>query len=195
MENSSPKIMGKQWLFETQRLGIRPWQPDRDVDSALAIYGDREVMHFIREPDPDFPSVQKRLENMNQKYQGRNNGTGCWAMIEKMTQVAIGSILLVQLPDNQGQATEDYEIGWHLRRDRWGKGYATEAGRAILNYGFQSLQLPIIYVVVKPENLASVRVTQKLGMMPMGLTQKYYGVELALFGLEKGNCDRPSQAQ
>ena len=57
------------------------------------------------------------------------------------------------------------------------------------------MQLPIIYAVVKPENLASVRVTQKLGMMPMGLTQKYYGVELALFGLEKGNCDRPSQAQ
>ena len=176
--------MGKQWLFETKRLGIRHWQPDRDGDLAFAIYGDREVMHFIREPDPDLQSVQKRLENMNQKYQGRNNGTGCWAMVEKTTQVAIGSILLVQLPDHQGQATQDYEIGWHLRRDRWGKGYATEAGREILNYGFQSLQLPIIYAVVKPENLASVRVTQRLGMNPMGLTQKYYGVELALFGLE-----------
>ena len=185
--------MGKQWLFETQRLGIRHWQPDRDGDSAFAIYGDHEVMHFMREPDPDLQSVQKRLENMNKKYQGRNNGTGCWAMIEKTTQVAIGSILLVQLPDHRGQPTQDYEIGWHLRRDRWGKGYATEGGREILNYGFQSLQLPIIYAVVKPENLASVRVTQRLGMNPMGLTQKYYGVELALFGLEKGKCDRTPQ--
>jgi RimJ/RimL family protein N-acetyltransferase len=185
--------MGKQWLFETKRLGIRHWQPDRDGDLAFAIYGDREVMHFMREPDPDLQSVQKRLQNMNQKYQGRNNGTGCWAMVEKTTQVAIGSILLVQLPDHQEQATQDYEIGWHLRRDRWGKGYATEAGREILNYGFQSLQLPIIHAVVKPENLASVRVTQRLGMNPMGLTQKYYGVELALFGLEKGKCDRTPQ--
>jgi len=176
--------MDKQWLFETERLDIRHWRPECDADSGFAIYGDREVMYFIREPDPDLQSVQKRLEEMTKKYQERNNGTGCWAMVEKMTQVAIGTILLVQLPDNQGQATEDYEIGWHLRRDRWGQGYATEAGREILNYGFQSLQLPIIYAVVKPENLASVRVTQKLGMMPMGLTQKYYGVELALFGLE-----------
>jgi RimJ/RimL family protein N-acetyltransferase len=192
IQNFYPKIMVKQWLFETERLTIRPWQPDRDTDSAFAIYGDREVMHFIRQPDPDLWAVQKRLEEMTQKYQERNNGTGCWAMVEKNTQLAIGSILLVQLPDNQGQATEDYEIGWHLRRDRWGKGYATEAAREILNYGFQSLQLPIIYAVVKPENLASVRVTQRLGMMPMGLTQKYYGVELALFALENGKDDHPS---
>ena len=184
--------MVQQWLFETERLGIRHWQPDRDTDSAFVIYGDRGVMHFIREPDPDHRAVQKRLEEMTQKYQERNNGTGCWAIVEKTTQVAIGSILLVQLPDNQGQATEDYEIGWHLRRDRWGKGYATEAAREILNYGFHSLQLPIIYAVVNPENLASVRVTQRLGMIPMGLTQKYYGVELALFGLENEKCDRPS---
>ena len=95
--------MVQQWLFETERLGIRHWQPDRDTDSAFAIYGDREVMHFIREPDPDHRAVQKRLEEMTQKYQERNNGTGCWAIVEKTTQVVIGSILLVQLPDNQGQ--------------------------------------------------------------------------------------------
>lgn len=69
--------MGKQWLFETERLGIRDWQSDRDVDSGFAIYGDREVMHFIREPDPDLQSVQKCLEEMTQPSQGSNNGTGC----------------------------------------------------------------------------------------------------------------------
>lgn len=177
-------MIKQKWLFETERLGIRDWQPESDVASAFAIYGDREVMHFIREADKDQDTVQKRLEDRKKEYHQRNNGTGCWAMVEKTTQIPIGSILLVQLPDNQGKATQDYEIGWHLRRDRWGKGYATEAGQRILDYGFQTLNLPIIYAVVKPENLASVRVTQRLGMKSLGLTQKYYGVKLALFGLE-----------
>lgn len=176
-------MSNKDWLFETERLGIRDWQPKIDATLAFAIYGDREVMHFIRAADSDENAVQKRLEEIVDKYRASNNGTGLWAMVEKSTQTPIGSILLVQLPDNHGQITQDYEIGWHLRCDRWGKGYATEAAKEILNYGFQDLKLPIIYAVVKPENLASIRVTQRLGMQAMGLTQKYYGVELALFSL------------
>ncbi|MEB3308683.1 MAG: GNAT family N-acetyltransferase [Snowella sp.] len=172
-----------QVLWETERLIIREWNPALDAAEAFWIYGDREVMHFIREPEPDQAAVQKNLEDRVKKYRPLNNGTGCWAIVEKATQIPIGTILLVQLPDSHGHLTQDYEIGWHLRRDRWEKGYATEAARKILDYGFQTLKLPIIYAVVRPDNAASIRVTQRLGMEPVGLTSKYYGLELALFQL------------
>ncbi len=75
----------------------------------------------------------------------------------------------------------DYEVGWHLRRSAWGKGYATEAGRAALNYGFTVLGLPIIYAVTHPQNYASMRVAQRLGMTHRGRTNRYYDMELDLF--------------
>ncbi|MEQ8463257.1 MAG: GNAT family N-acetyltransferase [Coleofasciculus sp. E1-EBD-02] len=75
-------------------------------------------------------------------------------------------------------------MGWHFRRVSWGKGYATEAARGIIAYGFNTLQLPVLYAVVHPDNKRSIRVTQRLGMTPMGLTNRYYGVQLLLFKLE-----------
>jgi RimJ/RimL family protein N-acetyltransferase len=59
--------------------------------------------------------------------------------------------------------------------------HATEAGGAMLDYGFSVLHLPVIYAVVKAENHASIRITQRLTMKPLGLTNKYYGLELLLF--------------
>jgi [ribosomal protein S5]-alanine N-acetyltransferase len=88
------------------------------------------------------------------------------------------------LPDNNGDPTPEIEVGWHLKKSAWGKGYATEAGQAVLNYGFNVLKLPIIYAVVNPANTASIQVTQRLGMTPLGRTQQYYGKELELFKLE-----------
>lgn len=93
----------------------------------------------------------------------------------------MGTILLEPLPDQHGLPTKDYEVGWHLERAFWGKGYATEAGRGMLNYGFSVLKLPVIYAVVKPEHHASIRVTQRLGMKLVGKTKQYYGIELLLF--------------
>lgn len=72
-----------------------------------------------------------------------------------------------------------------MRRSYWGKGYATEAAREIIKYGFNVLHLLRIYSVVHPENHASVRVTQRLGMKPMGYTNEYYGgVEVLLFQID-----------
>ncbi|NJK38298.1 MAG: GNAT family N-acetyltransferase [Oscillatoriales cyanobacterium SM2_3_0] len=119
-----------------------------------------------------------------------NNGTGSWAVVTQADGRLAGAILLVQLPDHQGQLTADYEIGWHFRRSAWGKGYATEAAQALIHYGFNQLNLPEIYAVVKPENYRSIQVTQRLGMMPLGLTHKYYNTELLLFRIKIYNNHR-----
>ncbi|MFN6514258.1 MAG: GNAT family N-acetyltransferase [Nostoc sp. CreGUA01] len=170
-------------LLETDRLIIRTWIPERDAEQAFAIYSDPEVTYFLGNGSrvTSIESQRQRLVDNIERSQRRNNGTGSWAIVEKETTTIVGTILLKQLPDKDGLATQDYEVGWHLRRASWGKGYATEAGRGMLSYGFNILNLPVIYAVVKPENHASIRVTQRLGMKPIGQTKKYYGIELLLF--------------
>jgi RimJ/RimL family protein N-acetyltransferase len=164
------------FLLETERLIIRSWIPECDAEQAFVIYNDPEVTHFLGSRVTSVESQRLRLIN--------ENGNGSWAIVEKETTTIVGTILLEQLPDKDGLLTQDYEVGWHLRRASWGKGYATEAGRAMLNYGFSVLNLPVIYAVVKPGHHASIRVTERLGMKPIGRTNKYYNIELLLFQLD-----------
>ncbi|MGB3534518.1 MAG: GNAT family N-acetyltransferase [Microcoleaceae cyanobacterium] len=174
-------------ILPTQRLIIRDWHPGNDAIAAFKIYGDPAVMHYIREPENSIETVQTYLEKRVARDKHRNNGTGSWAVIEQQTAELIGAILLQQLPDNQGNLTQDFEIGWHFQPSSWGKGFATEAAERIIDYGFETLHLPILYAVVKPENQRSIRVTQRLNMEPLGHTNQYYGVDLLLFRLTSGH--------
>jgi len=173
-------------MFETERLTIRDWIPDQDAKQAFQIYGDPEVTRFIGrgKPEESVETQQALLHRIVARYAELNNGTGVWAIVEKATGQIAGAVILKQLPDNSGQPTQDYEIGWHLRQASWGKGYATEAARAAIDYGFTTLKLPVIYAVVNPSNQASIRVTQRLGMKPLGRTNKYYNAEVELFELD-----------
>ena len=60
----------------------------------------------------------------------------------------------------------------------------------MINYGFNNLYLPVIYAVVKPEHHASIRVTQRLEMASLGVTKKYYGIELLLFQKDTKKGDK-----
>ncbi|MEH2178209.1 GNAT family N-acetyltransferase [Nostoc sp.] len=190
-------------LLETERLIVRSWIPERDAEQAFVVmYSDSEVTRFLRHASrvTSIDLQRQRLIENSERMHQRNNGTGSWAIVEKQTTTIVGTILLLQLPDKDGLPTLDYEVGWHLRRVSWGKGYATEAGQVMLNYGFSVLNLPVIYAVVKPENHASIRVTQRLGMKPIGTTNKYYGIELLLFQLDapeewKGSREQGEQGK
>lgn len=171
-------------LWQTERLIIRDWDAIAESEAAFAIYGNAEVMALIRPPCKTLGEVEDLLLGWQRRYARRANGTGCWAIVEKITWQPIGTILLSQLPDAEGEATEDYEIGWQLRRSHWGFGYATEAARPILDHAFGTLKLSQVFAVTRADNLASIRVTQRLGMQSLGLTDRYYRQELALFGLQ-----------
>jgi [ribosomal protein S5]-alanine N-acetyltransferase len=171
-------------LVETQRIIVRDCLPQQDAEQLFAIYSDPEVMHFLSTPTAkSIEEVRDRLEQRVKYYKELDNGTGLWAVLERTSQEVVGVILLKALPDNNGIPTQKIEIGWHFRRSHWGKGFATEAAKGVLTYGFEVLQLPAIYTVVKPENGRSIRVTQRLGMKPIGRTNEHYGVELLLFVL------------
>jgi RimJ/RimL family protein N-acetyltransferase len=66
------------------------------------------------------------------------------------------------------------EIGWRLRSEHWGKGYATEAGQAMLRFAFDQVGVPEVYTVANPENQASLRVIERLDMRYVGL-RSFYG--------------------
>lgn len=177
--------------LETDRLMIRPWNLDQDVAAAFAIYGDPEVMKLIRPPAPNLDAMKTTLETRINEVQKRQNGTGFWAVVEKSTQEVVGGAVLQALPDQNSELTEDYEIGWQLRRQSWGKGYATEFGKKLIEYGFATLQLPCLFAVVHPENIRSQRVTERLGMQGMGITHRYYGgFEVLLFQLLNPNHEQ-----
>ena len=102
---------------------------------------------------------------------------GCWAVEPDSGPVA-GTILLKPLPNGVGEV----EVGWHLHPDSWGRGYATEAARAVIARGFAA-GLPEVYAVVRPGNAASVAVCTRLGMTPLGRMRRWYDVELEAFRL------------
>lgn len=171
-------------VFETERLIIRRWEPDRDADDAYAMYSDPEVIRLLgRAPAiVASPEIQREyLEKRIAYYTERNDGTGVWALEEKSTGQVVGALLVKHLPDGEGTPTEDLEVGWHLRRSAWGKGYATEAGRVGIDYAHGQLGAPVVFAVVKKDNARSIAVTHRLGMKPLGSTDKYYGVTLELF--------------
>ncbi|PLZ35868.1 GNAT family N-acetyltransferase, partial [Fischerella thermalis WC542] len=86
---------------------------------------------------------------MQRHFAQLNNGTGLWAIALKDSREIVGTIILIQLRDEEENLTQDYEIGWHLKKSAWGKGYATEAAKAILDYGFNTLKLPVIYAIAR----------------------------------------------
>ena len=159
----------------TERLQLREWRLE-DADAALQIYGDPEVMHFLGDGKPvaDLASQQQWLTERIAHYRNpEHKGFGPWAMVQRDTKQVIGTMLLKQLPPSSDQI----EIGWHLARRVWGNGYASEAARVVLQYGFLDLSLERIFAVIKPGNIRSAAVARRIGMQLVERTNRYYGGE------------------
>ena len=173
--------------LRTERLLLRQWMP-ADAEAALAIYGDPEVTRWLggMQPVADVAAVRALFERMAERVSRYAPGMGGWALIRQDTGQPVGGALLKPLPDVDDQPTDHIEIGWHLARHAWGRGYATEAGRRILQYGFDELGLDAIHAVVMFGNAPSIAVARRLGLDPMGTTAKFYGQELDLFTRTRG---------
>ena len=105
-----------------------------------------------------------------------------WAIQDRSTGHLLGTALLVPLLGSGEKLlpTGETEIGWHLHPRAWGKGYATEAGNAVMAYAARSGIDPVL-AVTWPENTASQAVCRRLGMRHAGQTDRYYNVTCELF--------------
>jgi RimJ/RimL family protein N-acetyltransferase len=143
-------------MVETERLLLRPLTIT-DLDEFVALHDDAEVTRFIRQLDR--PAAEERLQALAREWHER--GHGMFAVIDRVSGRFLGRAGLKHWPQ-----FDETEVGWVLRRDAWGLGYATEAARACLDWGFASLDLPYFTAMIHPENKGSIRVARRLGMSP-----------------------------
>lgn len=144
-------------LIETARLVLRRLVM-ADLDEFVALHRDPEVVRFVRALDR--AQAKKRLQENEQEWGER--GHGMLAVLDRSSGRFLGRVGLEYWPQFR-----EIEAGWLLRRDAWGHGYATEAGRACLNWGFAALPVPYITAMITPENTRSIRVAQRLGFEPV----------------------------
>ncbi len=160
--------------LKTERLQLRLFARD-DLDALAAIYGDPAVMVFVGDGAVrDRERVRLGLEKMIALQDER--GYAPWAVSERDDGALVGECGLYPL---EGVGPE-VELTYTFARCVWGKGYATEAGRAALDYAFTTAGLGRVIAVAHPENTASIRVLEKLGMRADGVGH-YYGAELVRY--------------
>jgi RimJ/RimL family protein N-acetyltransferase len=147
---------------ETERLHLRRWDRRLHADGLVAVNADAEAMQFINGGVP-LTRVQSGFMSDRVAEHWRTYGFGLWALIEKATKRMVGYAGLshpLWLPGWE----RTVEVGWRLHRDAWGRGYATEAGRAALTYAFQRLELAEIVALIHPDNHRSLAVATRLGL-------------------------------
>jgi RimJ/RimL family protein N-acetyltransferase len=142
--------------LETARLELREMTP-LDAPAMLAVVGDAETMRWYPRP-LTAEDVDEAIARQIERYP---SGTGLLAMVLKETGEVIGDCGPVwQEPDGP----PELEIGYHVRRDCWNRGYATEAARAVLDYAFTAKGCDHVISLIRPENLPSRRVAEKNGL-------------------------------
>ena len=156
----------------TERLRLAPCDQTH-FQGLSALNSDPEVMRYIsgrRETPEETRAVIERVRARWAKW-----GYSWWTMIERASGeiVGIGCIQNLRKSGTEPDPECPFEIGWRVRRDRWRRGFAIEAARAMAEFAFTELGAPTLYAVCHPENVASIAVMRKLGMHCRGI-EKWY---------------------
>src|ERR1700731_1679685 len=143
-------------VIVTERLLLRPFDAS-DLDSFAKMNADPEVVAFLGHGQPvDRNESWKILAWLIGHWQLR--GFGSWAVEERETKGFVGRVGLFHPEGWPG-----IEISYVLARSFWGKGYATEGGRAAMLHAFEELKIPRVISLIHPNNHGSVKVAKKLG--------------------------------
>jgi len=163
-------------VLETPRLVLREFVTE-DAEALARVICDAETMKFYPRAFERKDADEWIARNLR-RYQ--DHGHGLWAMVLKESGEMIGDCgITLQTVD--GEALP--EIGYHLRRDLWGGGLATEAACACRDWGFSELRTDFLISLIRPENRPSWRVAERNGMtiwklvMHAGLPHNVYRIE------------------
>jgi len=155
--DTEPKVAASEFVLETERLRLR-WFRHEDADAVFAIIGDATAMQY-------YPKSFNREDA--EVWVGRNLrryadcGHGLFAVTLKGSDEVIGDCGVIR---QVVAGAEVLEVGYHLRRDQWGHGYATEAARACIAWAFDTLRAEKVISLIRPENVPSRRVAERNGM-------------------------------
>jgi [ribosomal protein S5]-alanine N-acetyltransferase len=145
--------------FRTRRLVARSWQIE-DLPFAIELWGDPAVTALI-DSRGKLTEAQVQEKLYTEIERERSSGVQYWALFDHGNGDFVGCGGLrpwVYTPD-----AADFELGFHLVRRCWGKGFATEAAQGALDHAWQKLQLSKVYAGHHPDNRASERILKKLG--------------------------------
>lgn len=166
--------------FQTERLLLRPFTMD-DFEAWYPLDQDPRVMQYIWKCKPKPMTREDAIHRLEYivDYHNRFPGFGIMATIERSTERLMGWTALKDLDQ-----TELIEIGYRYFPEFWGKGYATEAAGQLVGHGFKTLDLPLISAVTHPDNKASKRVLQKLGLQFVR-KEVFYDTDVDYFELKQ----------
>jgi ribosomal-protein-alanine N-acetyltransferase len=176
----------EDFRLETERLRLRPYRAE-DLDDLHAMLSDPEHMRWYPAPF-DRTTSRAWLERQIAAYGTR--GFALWIVEDRATGEFLGTAgPTVQIVED----VEEVEIGWHTRPGRKGEGIAPEAATAARDWAFANLDVDHLISLVRPENLASVRVAEKLGMH-VDREADYKGLRHRVYRIERVTPDRPGEA-
>jgi RimJ/RimL family protein N-acetyltransferase len=173
--------------LETERLALRPWQIDDDAQDALTIYGEHDVARWLS-PAMDRVAAVAQMRLILEKWVNEDRPSdlpcGRWAIERREDRQLIGAAVLLPLPPRN----EDLELGWQLRRDAWGHGYATEVSHVLARWAFDE-GVDEVFAVVHPANTRAQATVRRVGMEWVGETEKYYDLRLHVYRLRRSDLD------
>jgi ribosomal-protein-alanine N-acetyltransferase len=163
-------------VIETERLVLRQATTKDLEDWANRIFVDPDVIRFMPKRDmTPYARAERALNNYERLWE--QHKIGGWVITDKITGQLIGSCEIEYLDD-----TDEYELGYALSKECWGKGFATETVRAAVRFGFENANLERIIAVVVPENIASYRVLEHTGLV-YEKKANYYDLDVVYYAI------------
>lgn len=178
---SAPAAKFNLPLIETERLRLRMFEA-RDFDSAWRLFNDEQVQKYLA-PENRRTREHLKITLRNAVEYWKQRGFGLWCVGEKKPDTMRGYCGFQYLDE-----TPLIEIVFAFHKSAWGKGFATEAARAALRFGFEDLQLEKVSAATHLENTASRRVLEKIGMT-FEKTTTHYGIETTTFSISRRNFE------
>lgn len=163
--------------LRTPDLLLRPWTTE-DAPALLRILQEPDIYkYFPPSPPPSLDKATRYIAHHLAHWQER--GCGHWAVTLSKTGELIGWNGLEYLPE-----TDETELAYLLSRSVWGRGFATQAARLAVEFGFEKVGLAAIIGLVHPENAASIRVLEKCGLHLAGPIT-LWGLEMIRYRIER----------
>ncbi|WP_320204521.1 GNAT family N-acetyltransferase [Candidatus Pantoea floridensis] len=172
------KYLEETMELVTTHLVLEPFE-HAHFDGLRSMESDPEIMRYISNGIVKSPEeTRANIERVMLRWQ--QYGFSWWAMREKESHEVVGAACLQHLANQDGAPLE---IGWRLNANHHGKGYATEAGRAIIQFAAEKIGAKYLVAVADPKNTASQKVMQRLGMKYKAI-EEHYDVPCVVYELQ-----------
>lgn len=167
----------------TERLHLVPCN-EGHLDGLCAINSDPTVMRYITGRPETRADTQRMIERVKARW--GQWGYSWWTIIERESAEIVGAGCIQNLRKSGIEPDTDcpLEIGWRIRADKWRRGYASEAARAMADFAFVHLRANLLYAVCNPQNSASIGVMRKLGMRYRG-EEDWYAQTVTTYELSR----------